>query len=416
MADVTDRDRAQLLLVGALALAVVFLSLSLLLNSVIYTENLATRQTHADAEKANSFHTAVVDGLGGAIEYANRRNTTTLADRRDAYRNSTDALILSLANYSATDGVAAGVERQDIHEGTRIVDANESTAVVNRDGARNWTLVNDSRVRAFRLQVNVSSVESGDDPVRFKIDNGTTREIIVERVSGDARVRIERAGTTTTCALNAGRIDITSGSIDGEYCRGLADSRPDEPVNVSVVNGGEMLATYSLVVDRQQAGLRTAVDIENFPGACTPPSPPTYGTSRGDDPYTAPAIYATTAEIDTGTKNLDFSRSVRAAPDEPGPPATGPTFSEFNVTPGETFTIDWAASDPNDDIDSVTIELEYAINGTTFDTQSYTSVTADSTTFTGVPNDTAYYVRGTVTDGTTPRRVTTLHDTGGCPP
>jgi len=231
VADVSRRrDRAQLLLVGALALAVVFLSLSLLLNSVIYTENLATRQTHADAERAQRLHTGVVGGLSGAIEYANGRDTASFADRRDAYQNATDALISTLGNYSATDGVAASVERDGLHEGTRIVGNDSSTGMVDRTGSGDWTVATDSTVRAFRLDVNVSSVDAGDD-VRITLDDGTPRDVVVEDTTDgdsgdDARVRIESPGTDPTCTLSDGRIDLTAGTVDGEYCHGLADVLP----------------------------------------------------------------------------------------------------------------------------------------------------------------------------------------------
>jgi|GEM_PF-3120527 len=421
MADVRRHDRAQLLLVGALALAVILLSLSMLLNSVIFTENLATRQTHADAEKVSSFESAVVEGVGGAIEHANRRDTTTFADRNDTYYDVTNALIPTLANYSATDGVAAGIERDGVYQGTRIVDANRSSGLTNRANESDWTMVNDSRVRAFRLQVNVSSVESGDE-VHIQLDNGTTHEVIVEPDGGGAHVRIERPGDTSTCALEAGRIDVTAGSVDGEYCRGLAvlstDAPLDEPVNVSVTNGDQIQATYSLVVDRHQTGLRTAVDADNYPGGCSPPSPPTYGTASGDDPYTTPAIYAATTHLDAGTTALDYQRTLRLAPDEVGPAATGPTFTTFNVTAGETSTIDWKVADPDgsSDVGTVNISMAYASNGTGIADQTYNGDTDQTTTFTGVPNDTAVYVNGSVSDGASLRRVTERHDTGGCSP
>ncbi|AXG06540.1 hypothetical protein DU500_08950 [Haloplanus rubicundus] len=413
MADVTgERSRAQLLLVGALALAVIFLSLSLLLNSVIYTENLATRQTHADVEKAETFRASVVDGLGGAVEYANRRNVTGFADRRDAYRAATDDWIPTLANYSATDGLAGDVDRAGVQQGTRIVDANASTGIVDRNGDGDWTMATDSSVRRFRLNVTLSSVDSPDDTT-ITIDDGTAQDVVVEDDGSGPQVRVVGRGT---CELTRGHVDIGAGRVDGDYCPPLADARPTGTVDVSVSNGDGIDATYSFVVDRHSEGFRTAVDTANFPGQCTPPSPPTYATTVGDDPYTTPAIYAATARIGVATQDLDYRRTVRAAPDEAGEPATGPTFTTFNVTQsGNDFDVGWQTSDPNADVDSVDLRVTYVTNGTVYADSSGLSPNG-SASFKDVPSGLAYYVNGTVTDGTSDRRVSEIHDTGACPP
>jgi len=409
-----DRSRAQLLLVGALALAVVFLSLSLLLNSVIYTENLATRQTHADAEKATEFRLAAVDGLDGAIEHANRRNTTAFADRRDAYRDAVDSWVPILANYSATDGMATDVEPDELHEGTRIVGANNTTGLVRGDGAGDWTVATDSKVRRFRLHVDPSTVGTGDE-VRITFDDGTTRTVVIENPGSGPRVRIERPGPDPTCSLSDGRIDIGTGRVDGEYCPGLADARPTGNGAVSIANGDQVTATYSLVVDRHQDGFRTDVDTENYPTQCTPPSTPTYGTSSADDPYTTPAIYAATAEIGASTRDLDYRRTIRAAPDEAGDPASEPTFTQFLVTQsGNDFTVDWNTDDPNGDIDHVDVRVYYRTNDTLYASET-SALESGTETFANVPAE-AYYVNGTVTDAASSRRVSEIHDAGGCPP
>jgi hypothetical protein len=395
VADVTgERSRAQLLLVGALALAVIFLSLSLLLNSVIYTENLATRQTHADVEKAETFRTAVVDGLGGAVEYANRRNVTGFADRRDAYRAATDDWIPILANHSATDGVAGDVDREGVQEGTRIVDANASTGIVNRNGDSDWTMATDSSVRQFRLNVTLSSVDSPDDTI-ITIDDGTAQDVVIEDDGSGPQVHVVGRGT---CELTRGHVDIGAGRVDGDYCPPLADVRPTGTVDVSVSNGDGIDAAYSFVVDRHSEGFRTAVDTANFPGQCTPPSPPTYATTAGDDPYTTPAIYAATARIGVATQDLDYRRTVRAAPDEAGSPASEPTFTEFNVTKsGNDFDANWNSTDPNGDIDHVDVRMYYVTNGTLYDDTLDASADG-TTTFKDVPGGYQYYINGTVTE------------------
>ncbi|MFB6256034.1 MAG: hypothetical protein ABEH58_04775 [Haloplanus sp.] len=218
MADVMGgaRDRAQLLLIGALALAVVFLSLSLLLNSVIYTENLATRQTHAGVDKASDLRLVVADGLGDAVAHANRRSGLDFDDRRNVYRTVTDAWIRTLANYTATDGMAAGVSRAGVREGARIVDNDSTTGLVRGDGAGDWTVATDSSVRAFALEIDPASVDSGDD-VRITFENGTATTVVIENTGSGPQVRASSSGAPA-CQLTDGYVDITAGRVDGEYC------------------------------------------------------------------------------------------------------------------------------------------------------------------------------------------------------
>ncbi|MFB6195631.1 MAG: hypothetical protein ABEI80_05630 [Haloplanus sp.] len=423
MADVTAprrgerRDRAQLLLVGALALAVVFLSLSLLLNSVIYTQNLATRQTNADVSEATTFRFEVVDALGGAIEQVNRGDAVDFGARRTDYRDATDALIPMLANYSATAGVVADVDRDSVRQGTRLADGNYSNGLVpqNATGGR-WWVATDSKVRNVQLRVNVSTIDSGDD-VRLVFDG---RRITIERVGGTARIHVENAGPDPTCRLTDGRIDVSGAWVDGSACPALATLSLADNQNVSIVNGDQVEGTFSLVVDRRETGLRTAVDAANYPDQCSPPSPPTYNDSDAEHPYTAPAIYAATANISVRTQRLTYRRSVRAAPGEAGDPPTEPTFTSFEVSPtGSGFDVKWETTDPNGDVDHVDIRFYNmstdTVDATRLDEDPDGSVTVSAS----IGNLSAYYINATAVDGSSTRQVSEIrHVDGdaGCPP
>ncbi|MFC7173353.1 hypothetical protein ACFQL0_08235 [Haloplanus litoreus] len=323
------RDRAQLLLVGALTLAVVFLSLSLLLNSVIYTENLATRQTGADVDRATTFRHDVVAGLGDAIEHVNGGDAPDAATRRSEYRTVTDAWLSKLANYSATNGLAGDVERRTVSEGTRIADGNDSTTLTPQNGNTTWTVVTDAKVRNFHLRIDGASL-SGDVIVR--IDDGTTRTLRIEDTAPKPQLRVVGAADPT-CTLSDGRIDVSGGQVGGRDCPALRSVDLSDEVDITIEDGAKVNGTYSLVADRREAGMRAAVDTRNHPNQCAPPSPPTYNDSDAADPYSSPAIYAATADVSVRTQDLDYARTVRVAPGEHGAPPTEPTFVKYDVTP-----------------------------------------------------------------------------------
>ncbi|GAB3318423.1 fibronectin type III domain-containing protein [Haloplanus salinarum] len=421
MADVSlpmdgSSDRAQLLLVGALTLAVVFLSLSLLLNSVIYTENLATRQTNTDVEKATTFRFVAVDVLGDAIEHVNRGDASDFGTRRDDYRNVTGVAIRTLGNQSATDSLATDVERRTVSRGTRIADDNAtSTLTPENDSRGNWTVVTDARVRNARLHVET------DDVVRIVVDDGTARDVVLDGTANELRVE----GESEACSLGGGRnwVDLTAARVDGERCRPLTTLPFDDEVNVSIANGTDATGTYSLVVDRYEAGIRSAVDTQNYPGQCAPPSPPTYNDSDAGGPYTSPAVYAATANVSVASPDIDYRRTVRTAPGEVGGPPTDPTFERYDVTNTSTsLRVNWNVTDPNGDFDYVAVGLYNVSDGSTEVSPSNYTTSDGDVTFTGLSNSTAYAINATAVDGATPenrRTVSEIHSPdggGGCPP
>jgi hypothetical protein len=421
MADVIpegSRDRAQLLLVGALALAVVLLSLSLLLNSVIYTENLATRQTDADTEEAASFRFEVVYSLGDAIEHANRNDASSFSDRRNRYGDAADEAADMLANYSANDGLITEVDRRSVHEGTRVANADPSTGLVPQDGSGDWTVATDSKVRNVYLHVNASTVDSGDD-VRLVFDDGTARTLIIEEGGSGPQLRVEGAPGDNTCRLTEGEIDVSAGQVDGRRCPALAGVRLADEQDVSITNGDQVDGTFSMVLDRREVGFRTAVDVANYPNQCSPPTTPTYNDTGTEGAYTSRAIYAGTAHVSVESKQLDHERSVRAAPGEDGDPPTEPTFATYDVRRSVDYVIgDWNTTDPDDDIAHVDIRV-YNISADTTERLLSDAPANGSTTFADVSNDSAYYINGTVVDATSSRRVSQIrHPDGdaGCPP
>ena len=72
-------DRGQLLLITALAIAVILVTVALLLNAAIYTENVATRDTTADGAAAIEVRGDIVQSIGGIIEAENRHGKTQTA-------------------------------------------------------------------------------------------------------------------------------------------------------------------------------------------------------------------------------------------------------------------------------------------------------------------------------------------------
>ena len=71
MADVTGRERGQMLLIGSLIVATSFVGLALVVNGAIYTENLSTRETSGEAERVAETQQFAVNDLQELIDRSN---------------------------------------------------------------------------------------------------------------------------------------------------------------------------------------------------------------------------------------------------------------------------------------------------------------------------------------------------------
>lgn len=351
MADVASsvRERGQLILIGGLSLAVVFVALALVLNSAIYTENLATRTSDNPADTATQFRHDALAGAGTVIDYANRNGgDRTYSDRYSEYQNSVDKWQGLHANYSAINGLFTDVRAPDGagNEGTRVADDNPDSDYTSATDQSDWTVANDAQVRLFRM-----NVDKGDFP--SSLDDGTVESTLKD--SGDAafyaefdgdantwRVAVYRdsdtdevkvmsydssSETTRTCTAvgSSVQIDISGGTLDGTHCKAL--SFMDDLSNthaISYSNAHLIFGTYELTVGRVEGPFRSEVDAEN--GDSTYYNSPTDGT-----PYTTPAIYSATIELVYDGPSVNYETEVRVAPGEPGESAVTPPVNHLDT-------------------------------------------------------------------------------------
>jgi len=72
LTDLDGRDTGQLMLIGALSLAIVLVALALLINSAIYTQTVATRGSGpTGGSDAIGFQVAADEAVIDTIEYVN---------------------------------------------------------------------------------------------------------------------------------------------------------------------------------------------------------------------------------------------------------------------------------------------------------------------------------------------------------
>ena len=309
-----DEDRGQIILITGLTLAVLFVAVVLLFNTVIYTENLATRGVDAGGAEAVEFRDGAVDDLAGILH---REHQNTTDNATDAFLASAERYGGTVADLRARDGVVADVE---VNSSTVVsghyVAQNETEAgfrdMTAPDGTTaDWTLVNGvDRTRNFRLTVDSTSVANDADSAFTVVADGAGGNWSVSLSNDtanaiDVTVRNETDSVSETFLHGSDEnvtIDLTAGTVGGQrfselvWAEGVQNrSEPYDPYDVRYENGTEARGTYHFVVDERDG------------------SAPLTASSR---PYVVDGIYSVRVEVLHRTPELTYGDTVRLAPGE----------------------------------------------------------------------------------------------------
>ena len=309
-------DRGQLLLVTALALAVLLVTVALLLNTAIFTENVATRDTTADGHEAIELRGELVAAIGDLIETENYRrsgSTATVETGVDTMGTEQTLVERERGRY----GTVATLARNDSATAGQLLRWNDTNRQFDVDGG-NWTLVEDlDAARNVTLTVDPNSLvettasESADDTafgVRFNRSGETVTQYIYKQSgSGDLAIAESVDGSpperqcqidltdlnpedrNTTVDLTGDRLSTEASAVD--CFRGLWPA--DDPDAIEFVNGNTAEGRFAATVDE------TATPIVN------------------DEVEKTSAVYSVTVDIAYTTAELDFETTVRVAPGEP---------------------------------------------------------------------------------------------------
>lgn len=316
------RDRGQLLLVGALALAVLFIALALLLNTAIYTGTLATRDAGGDATPAVEYVSASQDAGVDAVRSVNHRNNTSAADLNRAFTDTMDRWDDLTAHHRAVRGVIADANVTGITNGTRIQQDDASRDFASSGDAPNWTVADGSgvtAVRSMRFTVDESTLTPIDgadnattEPV-FRVDVTSGAEarsayVYSNDTSGDPEVLVVDGSNETVCpAASDGTfaLDIPNASVGGEPCPAL-EAVDDAAGDLSVAygNGDAAGGTYTMVVDAPPSALSPS-GSDDVSGL---------NDSGSGSPYWTDAIYGAEFDVTYRTAEIDYEATIEVVP------------------------------------------------------------------------------------------------------
>lgn len=301
-----SRDaRGQMLLVAGLALAVAFVALALVLNTVVFTENLATRN-HDQTDDALGFEAGVEGGVGGLISEANRHNNSSYTSLDTALRANVatwdaNATVLAVADGSVTNTTVVGSEN-----GTRIYQT-EPQEFTDRSGSGDWVVAREvDQIRRF-----VVVATPGDGAVSVNVSDGTDTWLVEIADNGSDTTVTTYENDNPVVSYTHGDetvvVDLTEGMVNGTSVEDWTFARNvSTPYDVEFVNGTEASGRYQLFVDRLRGQLLDAL-----------PGDPNWNDD-GSYPVASSAIYSADVNVTVRRSRLTYQTTLTVAP-ESGP-------------------------------------------------------------------------------------------------
>lgn len=329
-----DSDRGQLLLVAVLVLAASFIVLALVINSAIFTENLATREDVAGSEEALGYRAVVADSVSESVVAGNEEQSlSSTSDLEEHVKTGVTLLRTQSALSQAMRGGVVSVSYQTSTGGQRIAQDNATRNLTSTGGDAAWTVADDvNRVRNVRFSFTdvdtLGTLGLVNSPFRLNIEDssGDTWELSVSNEtvlgildSNETAIRVERPdGTDAECVRQQAEsgdpltVDVTGGTVRDEPChalRQLSDGTDmylgtglGTPREISFENSDNVEGTYSMVIDNGNP------EGSNLNSGYSP-----------DGPYFTNALYDVTLSYAYQSHAVFYDDTIRVAPGEVPP-------------------------------------------------------------------------------------------------
>ncbi|WP_247008601.1 hypothetical protein [Halorientalis litorea] len=309
----TDDRRAQLILVGAVSLALIIIGLTVVLNTVLFTSTVTTDVTVDASDDAVRFDQTAREGTRSLVLRMNHRdkNFSRPQLRDSVVRNVTNYTRLLRESYTVSRPVFVNVSYNNVTYGQRVVQSEDGTfESPTTPSVSDWEVVeNSDRVAVGRFVVNLNVSGMNSDEFNITIRNASESvDIGIQRnnTGGATKVDISTERThgpntgNVQCFAVRGRVllDVLDGESFNSECAFNATENLDPPYSVEISDGGRANGRYSLVA-------RSNVSA-NFGGSydfCGDPA-----VTGFTDPCQVPAIWSTNVTMAYSSTEIDYER------------------------------------------------------------------------------------------------------------
>jgi len=330
-----EGERGQLLLIGAFIIAVSFVVLALVVNSAIFTENLATRDEVAGSGDALEYRQEVARSGGDVVTEINQNNSIATSDQEDKLEINLGHINTQSGLQQSAQGRIIEVENGSIVTESGIKVAQDTSRSFSNTSATSdfpvlvddWVVVeNVENTRNLRMNITDLSLlvsPTNPQPFELEIENSSASwnmTIAYNDVTDLVTVTVESPthGSPEECTRTATdfiTIDVTRGTVGGEPCHALSRTTDGTPMwfgldgeyDIKFNNYDNIEGTYSFIIDDGD------FDDENFGDGGSNPD------DDDHDPYFRDAIYNVTVPFNYYTEDVGYETEIRIAPGEVPP-------------------------------------------------------------------------------------------------
>lgn len=316
MADVTDRG--QMILIMGLVLAVAFVALVPLLNTVIYTENLASRGTDVGGADAIEAREATVDGIAGLVWHENNNSYSSRSDLETNVNDGLDELEFVLLRTRIKNGVVIETSDVELDKGALVLQTETTRRMYDKDTDANWTLVSQAvDTRDFVVNITDSTgLQSTSDPETEAF------EVLVTDGSNEWHLYVYENVSTSTTAIavknasqsdptegicspsNEPQINLINGTVDGTSCSAIEFAKGvGTPYDIEFVYGNRSIGTFELTANLSSSGSPETTNLN--------------GAASGTSPYWEPVVYTVRLDFLYETYPLTYRSRIRITPEAP---------------------------------------------------------------------------------------------------
>lgn len=443
-----DLERGQLIVTGALVIAATLVTIGLILNFVIYTENLATRDTNQEARNANELRVDAVEDVGRAIRYVNLNERSSQTELENGIQDELEVMREHYGRYGVLGGRTTNFVKVDHTFGTRVAQTDETRSLTDKDGDGDWMVL-----QGIDPKTTTASGAPVDNPhyftmtldraSLFEADPTDTKDIIASQAF---RIQIEERNDPTdtldrvwqlyffrdqvgnvhllvndeptfdnpgetldqfldqTCKATSSQepiLELTEAKFGTSSCPALEgpgsmhDSffpytlDPNKVFRVGYVNAEvsgivRAAGTFEILIEEDSPD----------PNGVSPDVTANYNSVGSGQPFQAPALFSVTISITSITDETDYKADQLAVPvvsartDRAGfaPQIVSCTMTDTGSGSSPQYEVDWTVEDIDSNLKEVNLILADG-NGERVDTISHTSVSGSSASSTDTLSD-----------------------------
>jgi hypothetical protein len=258
--------RGQLILIGALVIALTVIGISVVVNTVLFVENTPTdrgtaridRAATVDDDARRAVRSTVLrvnhrgrDRTPGQVSDAARRNVSGLSDLLGQQYLASQSLAVNVSYLGTTE------------EGVRVVQAADGNLTDAGDDDGDWSPDPGGTRRVGWFVLNLNATETGSDRFHANVTGagGDELGVTLNKTAGGAfNVTSSVGGSapgTVTCEPRGGRLalDFRRGrQVSGTGCRFDGMDQLGTPTGVEFENGDTAVGKYAIVMNGTGAG------------------------------------------------------------------------------------------------------------------------------------------------------------------